>query len=250
MEFWCKHDVICYWLRLNSRQRWRIVVLQSSREHVARNLKFYRCVKSVPWFFHPNNSTKRWEKLRITFQDKKSFWGWSWRFTTFQGMGVGGVRYTSASHFQVLSFVWFCGCAPILLKPLACKLPVDHGTLGKQPIKAFGHQESLQTRCTDHCKLLNNGIYGGNGQPWYLHLLKSLEPFRYQGSDIDVRCPNTNTNMEKKRHSFSWQNWATTGAWSRKFVPLPCHITQAKKPVLFRECRNFQTAASPLPKQS
>ena len=30
-------------------------------------------------------------------------------------------------------------------------------------------------------------------------LLKSLEPFRYQGSDIDVRCPNTNTNMEKKR---------------------------------------------------
>lgn len=60
-------------------------------------------------------------------------------------MGVGGVRYTSASHFQVLSFVWFCGCAPILA---GMQKPVDHGTLGKQPIKAFGHQESLQTRCT------------------------------------------------------------------------------------------------------
>lgn len=245
MEFWCKHDVICYWLRLNSRQRWRIVVLQSSREHVARNLKFYRCVKSVPWFFHLQLD-KTLRKIRITFQDKKSFCVWSWRFTTFQGMG-GFEVYTSASHFQVLKCMIQIGCAPILA---GMQKPLDHGTLGKQPIKAFGHQESLQTRCTDHCKLLNNGIYGGNGQPWYLHLLKSLEPFRYQGSDIDVRCPNTNTNMEKKRHSFSWQNWATTGAWSRKFVPLPCHITQAKKPVLFRECRNFQTAASPLPKQS
>ena len=246
MEFWCKHDVICYWLRLNSRQRWRIVVLQSSREHVARNLKFYRCVKSVPWFLSPS-TRQNVEKNQDHVPGQKEFLRLELKIHDWRGMRVGGVRYTSASHFQVLSFVWFCGCAPILA---GMQKPVDHGTLGKQPIKAFGHQESLQTWCTDHCKLLNNGIYGGNGQPWYLHLLKSLEPFRYQGSDIDVRCPNTNTNMEKKRHSFSWQNWATTGAWSRKFVPLPCHITQAKKPVLFRECRNFQTAASPLPKQS
>lgn len=245
MEFWCKHDVICYWLRLNSRQRWRIVVLQSSREHVARNLKFYRCVKSVPWFFHLQLD-KTWEKSGSRSRTKRVFAPGAEDSRLFRGWGleVYGTHQPAISKYWN---VWFCGCAPILA---GMQKPVDHGTLGKQPIKAFGHQESLQTRCTDHCKLLNNGIYGGNGQPWYLHLLKSLEPFRYQGSDIDVRCPNTNTNMEKKRHSFSWQNWATTGAWSRKFVPLPCHITQAKKPVLFRECRNFQTAASPLPKQS
>ena len=65
--------------------------------------------------FSPKQLDKTLRKIRITFQDKKSFCAWSWRFTTFQGDGGrGGVRYTSASHFQVLSFVWFCGCAPIL----------------------------------------------------------------------------------------------------------------------------------------
>lgn len=247
MEFWCKHDVICYWLRLNSRQRWRIVVLQSSREHVARNLKFYRCVKSVPWFFHLQLD-KTWEKSGSRSRTKRVFASGA---EDSRLEGDGGWRCTVhiSQPFQVLKcmILWMCSDPGWHAK--ACR-SWDPWQTTHQLVQAFGHQESLQTRCTDHCKLLNNGIYGGNGQPWYLHLLKSLEPFRYQGSDIDVRCPNTNTNMEKKRHSFSWQNWATTGAWSRKFVPLPCHITQAKKPVLFRECRNFQTAASPLPKQS
>lgn len=91
LQFWCNFDVICYWLRLNSRQRWGIVVLQSSREHVTRNLKILQMREISSVFFFTFNSTKV-DLSQDHVPGLCNLCVWSWRFTTGRGMGVGGVR--------------------------------------------------------------------------------------------------------------------------------------------------------------